>query len=109
LLFTLVDIGVMPVLRWWRWRLGYFLLQAAVLQLLVMLRRSEPETGGGRSSSPSSIKPIFSSSDLDVFVLDSPLSGHSGGGNWEGIPDEAAVDGSAGGISRVVLLPRITR
>jgi hypothetical protein len=45
----------MPVLRWWRWRLGYSLLLAAVLQLLVALRWSELETSGGRAASSSSI------------------------------------------------------
>ncbi|KAK1643349.1 hypothetical protein QYE76_061154 [Lolium multiflorum] len=94
----------MPVLRWWRWRLSYSLLQAAVLQLLVVLRRPEPKTGGGRSSSTFPIKPISSSSDLGVPVLDLHLSGHRGGGYWEEISDKLVVGGSAGEIPRAVFI-----
>jgi hypothetical protein len=103
-LFTLVDIGFMPVLRWWRWRLGYSLLLAAVLLLLVALRRSEPEAGGGRAASSSLIKLFLELPDPGEFVLDLPLSSHHGGGDWEEIFDGGAVDGSAGSLSGVVLL-----
>jgi hypothetical protein len=61
-----------------------------VLQLLVVLRRLEPETSDGRSASSSLIKLFFEPPNLGEFVLVPPLSGQRSGGDWEGISDEAA-------------------
>jgi hypothetical protein len=61
------------------------------MQLLVVLWWLEPETGGGRTLATSSIKLSSRSPDLGDFVLVPPR----GGGDGEGLPDEAAVIGSA--------------
>jgi hypothetical protein len=73
LLFTLVDIGVMPVLRWWRWSRGFSLLLAAVLQLLVVRLWSVTKASGGRMASPSPIKAFIESPDLGELVFDPSL------------------------------------
>jgi hypothetical protein len=86
----------MPVLRWWRWSLGFSMLLAAVLQLLVVLRWSEPDASGGTKASSSPIKAFFESPDLGKIVVDPPLSSHRGGGDWERISDDPAFGRSAG-------------
>jgi hypothetical protein len=99
LLFTLVDIGLMPVLRWWRWSLGFSMLLATVMQLLVVLRWLEPDASGGTTASSSPIKAFFESPDLGKIVVDPPLSSHRGGGDWERISDDPAFGRSAGSFS----------
>lgn len=84
----------MPVGRRWWWSWSCSLLPAVMLLLLVALRWSEPKTSGVRAPASSTIKLICYSSDLSVFILGSPLSGHRGGGDVEGQPDEDPLVGS---------------
>ncbi|KAK1614106.1 hypothetical protein QYE76_019623 [Lolium multiflorum] len=82
------------------------MLPAAVLQLLVVLRWSEPDASGSTTASSSPIKAFFESLDLGKIAVDPLLSNHRGGGDWEWIFDDSALGRSAGSALDWLRRPR---
>jgi hypothetical protein len=72
--------------------------------LVAALLWKEPKADGGGAAATSSIKLAGSSPDLGISSLFSPLSGHHGDGDWEGMLGEIVVVGSADGHPRAVLV-----
>jgi hypothetical protein len=107
-LFTLVDLGVMLIVRWWRWRSSYSLQPAVALMMLVVLRWSEPKASGARSPKSSPIKLFGCSRDLSGSDLVAPLLCHHGGGA-DRTPDEAAFSNLMSSTLEWIFFERNTR